>query len=99
MGRVLDIRGNWGVRESLDTGNCLELRESSARGCPKVRGAPDIGSFPVVGGTSGAGICTEVDRVLETRVCLEEGKVCGARSFLESEGIPIPRDFPGTKGA
>lgn len=83
-----NIRGGWGVIESLDMKNCLELRRASgSKGCCGVGESPDIGL-----GT-GAGNGTEVDRSLDIRVCLEEGEVCGARGFPGSEGILIPKNF------
>lgn len=86
--RGFSIRGDWGVIESLDMKNCLELRRASgSRGCCGVGESPDIGQ-----GT-GVGNGTEVDRSLDTGVCLEEGEVCGARGFPGSEEILIPKNF------
>jgi hypothetical protein len=73
--------------------NWLELRD-----CPGMAGAPDIGSCPRWDETSGGRDWEGVAPPLYNGICVEVGKICGARSFPESERIFFLRCPPGAKG-
>lgn len=87
---VFIIRGDWEIRAFLDVKNFLELRRFfNVRSCFELGWILGIESFLGVGGIFGVKNCIGVDLFLEIWICLEEGKVCGVRRFLELERIFI----------